>query len=57
MKSFSEELDPSKFLRVHKSFIVNLEKIDFVEGNMIQIGGTTIPIGQAYKDEFKQKFL
>lgn len=57
LKSFYEELDPKKFLRVHKSFIVNLEKIDFVEGNMIQIGDETIPIGQAYKDEFKQNFL
>lgn len=57
LKSFYEELDPKRFLRVHKSFIVNLEKIDFVEGNMIQIGDEAIPIGQAYKDEFKQNFL
>lgn len=48
--SFYETLLPSsKFLRVHKSFIVPLEKIKLIEGNRIFINEIEIPIGQTYK--------
>ncbi|PZX54974.1 LytR/AlgR family response regulator transcription factor [Algoriphagus chordae] len=48
--SFYENLLPStKFLRVHKSFIVPLEKIKLIEGNRIFINEFEIPIGQTYK--------
>jgi DNA-binding LytR/AlgR family response regulator len=48
--SFYEGLLPSsKFLRVHKSFIVPLEKIKLIEGNRIFISDIEIPIGQTYK--------
>ena len=56
MKSFAEELHSDYFLRVHKSFLVSLNKIDFVEGNMISIGAKKIPIGNSYKSVFQEKF-
>ncbi|WP_417799760.1 LytR/AlgR family response regulator transcription factor [Tenacibaculum sp.] len=42
-------LDKNNFLRVHKSFIVAIDKIKFVEGNRIIIHEHKIPIGQTYK--------
>ena len=42
-------LNSDAFLRVHKSFIVALDKINFIEGNRIQVESHKIPIGQTYK--------
>ncbi|NOY36288.1 MAG: response regulator transcription factor [Chlorobi bacterium] len=48
------ELLPESFIRVHKSFIVQFDKIDMIEGNMIKIIDHSIPIGYSYrKDLFK----
>ncbi|MDX8553095.1 response regulator transcription factor [Tenacibaculum sp. 1B UA] len=42
-------LDTTLFLRVHKSFIVAIDKIKFIEGNRIIIHEHKVPIGQTYK--------
>jgi len=55
--SFAEQLSASNFLRVHRSYLVSMQQIDYVEGNMIHIKGHNIPIGKAYKDEFKTRFM
>ena len=57
LKSFSDELSASNFVRVHKSFLVSMRQIDYVEGNMIHINDHEIPIGNAFKDEFKSRFM
>ena len=57
LKSFSDELTESEFLRVHKSYLVSLRQIDYVEGNMIHIKGHDIPLGKVYKDEFRNRFI
>ncbi|MEP2771815.1 MAG: LytTR family DNA-binding domain-containing protein [Fulvivirga sp.] len=45
------------FLRVHKSFIINTQYVDFLEGNLVKLAGESIPIGASYKlsvlDHFK----
>lgn len=41
-------LPPDKFIRVHRSFIVSLSKIDKVERQQLTINKTAIPIGEAY---------
>lgn len=51
MKMF-EEMLPSSFIRVHRSFIVNLDKITVVERNRIVFGKTYIPVSDSYKDKF-----
>jgi len=55
--SFTDQLSAPRFLRVHRSYLVSLQQIDYVEGNMIHIKGRDIPVGQAYKEEFKNSFL
>lgn len=52
MNAISNSLPENKFFRVHKSFIINLEKISYVEGNQIAIDNNKIPIGQKYKSIF-----
>jgi two-component system, LytTR family, response regulator LytT len=56
MKLLESKLPVSKFLRVHRSFIVNLERIDTVERSRIVFGKTYIPVSDQYKDKF-QEFL
>ena len=42
-------LTNDNFLRVHKSFIIAIDKIKFIEGNRILINENKIPVGQTYK--------
>ncbi len=46
------ELFPSDFVQVHKSFAVNLTKINSIEGNQIFIGELVVPIGKMYRASF-----
>lgn len=45
-------LPRSKFIRVHRSFIINKHKIRLIEGNRVFIGQKEIPIGSNYKEHF-----
>lgn len=56
LKAFGEELSGSQFIRVHRSYLVALSHIDFVEGNIIHLSGHEIPVGQSYKEEFQSRF-
>jgi len=56
MKEVEESLPPNIFMRVHKSFIVNLTKVQSIDGNAIQLGNKTeIVLGVSYKDAFFAK--
>lgn len=54
LKALEEKLPASRFMRVHRSFIVNLDKISAVTKNTIQIGVITIPVSDQYKENFNQ---
>ena len=56
ISSFEELLPNDQFLRVHKSFIVAIEKIKFIEGNRLTIEEHEIPIGQTYKNHLNRLF-
>lgn len=47
---FLEQLPVKDFIRVHKSFIVAVNKINYIEGNQIRIKESFIPIGRSYKE-------
>lgn len=49
ISNFEELLPKDSFLRVHKSFIVALDKIKLIEGNRIRIATLEVPIGETYK--------
>ena len=56
MKAIEEQLPPSRFMRVHRSYIVQKEKIRIIERGRIVFGKTYIPISDSYKQAF-QEFL
>jgi len=54
LKAIEEKLPASKFLRIHRSFIVAVNKIDTIAKNAVQIGAVEISVGDLYKDSFKE---
>lgn len=52
MKALEEKLPRDRFCRVHKSYIVNMRRIDSVERSRIAIADELIPVSDAYRDRF-----
>lgn len=52
MKKIFKLLPTNQFYRTHKSFIISMDKIDSVEGNMVSINGVKLPIGNSYRRDF-----
>lgn len=57
LSSLTEELPEERFIRIHKSFTIALDKVKTIEGNRIQITSYTLPIGRNYSKEVKSKIL
>jgi DNA-binding LytR/AlgR family response regulator len=55
LKSIEEKLPSSKFLRVHRSYIVAINKIDFIQEGTIAIGKTTIPVADTHKANLNKR--
>jgi DNA-binding LytR/AlgR family response regulator len=51
LKNMEEKLIGPNFLKVHRSYIVNITKIDDIRGNTIYLLGNQIPIGKGHRDE------
>jgi len=51
LKNMEEKLIGPNFLKVHRSYIVNINKIDDIRGNTIYLLGNQIPIGKGHKEE------
>ena len=56
LKFLEEKLPSQRFMRVHRSFIVSLDKINSITRNALQIGKINITVGDQYKEAFS-KFL
>ena len=52
LKKFEEQLPPERFMRVHRSFIVALDKVEVVERQQIIFGKQRITISDSIKEEF-----
>jgi DNA-binding LytR/AlgR family response regulator len=52
LSHFEGLLPTGQFCRIHKSFIINLEKIDYFEGNCISAGGKKFSLGKLFRDGF-----
>jgi len=55
MKNMEEKLPKERFSRVHRSYIVNIEKIQTIKGNDINVNEINIPIGKNYRDQFFER--
>jgi len=51
-RKFEDTLPPGNFIRVHKSYLVALSKIESISRNRIKIGNNLIPVSDTYKDAF-----
>lgn len=51
MKSFEQDLSKEKFIRVHKSFIINIDKIEKFNSKFAEIGVTKIPLSRNKKED------
>ena len=56
MKALQEKLTASKFIRVHRSYLVSLPRIESVRNKTIFIAGEEIPIGSSYEESFFSVF-
>ncbi len=56
-KSVEEYLPADQFLKIHKSYIISLSKVESIDGNGIQIGGHRIPVSRNLKDDVMEKLL
>ena len=57
IKTIHELLPKSFFVRVSKSYIINVKNIDSVDNNTVYIGKNEIPIGNIYRDHFFNEFV
>lgn len=56
LKNLEEELQDSNFIRIHRSYIVNLDAIEYIEGNQISVGNHKIPVSETYKKTLFSKW-
>ena len=57
IKGIQEKLPADKFLQVHKSYIVNIDKISNIEGNMLDVGLVKITVGQSFYEDAMKRIL
>ncbi|MEZ4883634.1 MAG: LytTR family DNA-binding domain-containing protein [Chitinophagales bacterium] len=52
LKQLEKDLPTDRFMRIHKSYIVAIDQIKTLEGNMLDIGKKeSLPIGASYREE------
>jgi DNA-binding LytR/AlgR family response regulator len=54
LSSMEDNLPKDAFIRVHKSFIVAIDRIDRIQGNKVHLPGMTVPIGKYYKKDVEE---
>ena len=52
MKTMEERLPQPQFMRIHRSIIVQVSKIDSINQGSVNIAGNNLPIGNSYRDRF-----
>lgn len=55
LKAMEDRLPAAKFIRVHRSYVVAIDKIDYMEDNVLYLNGIPVPVSESYRTElFKQ---
>lgn len=55
LKKLQTDLPSQQFIRIHKSYIANIDRVAALEGNMVHIGDKKLPIGASYKEEVMKR--
>ena len=56
MKAMLEKLPSTEFMRVHRSFIVPIKKVESLRNKTLQLGDKKIPVGNSYEEEVLKHF-
>ncbi|HPR32536.1 MAG TPA: LytTR family DNA-binding domain-containing protein [Prolixibacteraceae bacterium] len=51
LKNMEKILPPRQFIRIHKSYLIALSKISFLEGSTVKIGNDRLPVGEKYRND------
>ena len=57
LTSIEKQLPHSRFFRIHRSYIISLDAVQFLEGNQVSINDTKLPISSAYKNELMNRLI
>ena len=55
LTAITEKLPADKFMRIHRSFTIGIDKVNIIEGNCVEIGGKLIPISREHRQEVLKK--
>jgi DNA-binding LytR/AlgR family response regulator len=55
LREFISQLPEKYFEQIHKSYVISLSKIDYVEGNMVKVGAHKIPVSLSFKEQFLKR--
>ena len=50
LKLFEDLLPKQQFMRVHRSYIINISQLKAIKGNIVEIGEEEIPVGLSYRE-------
>jgi len=56
LRDLEEQLPSSRFLRIHKSYIVAINEMESLEGNRLEIGGTHLSVGKSFRSDVEKVF-
>ncbi|HPE76941.1 MAG TPA: LytTR family DNA-binding domain-containing protein [Draconibacterium sp.] len=55
LKEFIAQLPEKYFEQIHKSYVISLSKVDYVEGNQVKVGNYKLPVSLSFKEQFLKK--
>lgn len=53
ISALQEQLDPNQFIRVHKSYVINIKKVSSLDSKQIWLYKVAIPMGKSYRPHFE----
>jgi DNA-binding LytR/AlgR family response regulator len=56
IKNFLASLPEHEFMRIHKSYVINLKRIEYMEGNQVRIGEHSLPVSPLLREELLTRF-
>jgi DNA-binding LytR/AlgR family response regulator len=55
LTSITEKLPPEKFVRIHRSYTIGIDKVNSIEGNCVEIDGKLLPISREHRQDVLKK--
>lgn len=55
LKQLELDLPSSRFLRIHRSYLIALNRVEYLEGNLVKIGQFNIPVGISFRETLHQR--